>query len=380
MTSVETLTAWLLTQPIDELGRFLGALIDRLIETGVPLTRVRIGLPQLHPEVAAVGGNWSRGGAVEVRAISHRFIAEQTRSSAAGQPITRIMTGEEELRHRLSPVPSPLPPGTGELVEHGMTDYFITGLPLATAHPLVTRAFLSIATDAAGGFTDTQLELVRGLRPVLGAMFGLSAASSASRELLKVYLGQNASRRILQGGFKRGTGELISAVIWFCDLRGFTTLSDTRPVTEIVALLDDHFDRLARPVTAQGGEILKFIGDAMLAIFPVVGDPADASRRALTAAQQALAAVAQSELRIGVALHVGEVMYGNIGASERLDFTVIGRAVNEVCRVESLCKEVGRPLLATSAFAHALGAQSGLTSVGTFSLKGVAEKAELFTA
>jgi adenylate cyclase len=210
----------------------------------------------------------------------------------------------------------------------------------------------------------------------------------ASTELaLETYLGANAARRVLTGAFKRGHGEILNTVIWFCDLRGFTSLVDTRPMQEVIPVLNRYFETMAGPVEEAGGEILKFIGDAMLAIFPIdERGPAPRCTKALGAALAALDRVEDlgrdpewPRLKTGVALHLGEVMYGNIGARSRLDFTVIGPSVNEASRVESLCKEVGVPLLVTGAFQRA-APDAQLVSLGNHRLRGVAEEVELFTA
>jgi adenylate cyclase len=177
-------------------------------------------------------------------------------------------------------------------------------------------------------------------------------------------------------------------VIWFCDLRGFTQLGDSMPPGELVALLDRYFECVAGPIEDAGGEILKFVGDAVLAVFPCEEAPGAVAERALAGARAALAALAdfsalqkleqKPELHMGVSLHVGEVFYGNIGGRARLDFTVIGAAVNEAARVESLCKEFGVPLLTTRRFSEAVGRQN-LVSVGSRQLRGVREVEELFT-
>jgi adenylate cyclase len=206
------------------------------------------------------------------------------------------------------------------------------------------------------------------------------------RSLLDVYLGHNAARRVLAGAFRRGGGETIRAAIWSCDLRGFTSMADRLPAAEVVATLDRYFETVCAPIAEGGGEVLKLIGDAVLAIFPIspaAGDEAAACRRALAAAKGAIEGIRrwnearEEPIGVGVALHLGEVTYGNIGAQRRLDFTVIGAAVNEVCRVEPLCKELGRSLLVTDAFAAQVACRD-LVALGTRALRGVAEPRALF--
>ena len=191
---------------------------------------------------------------------------------------------------------------------------------------------------------------------------------------------------MLEGQIKRGTGETIRAVIWLCDLRGFTWLSETLPRDALIDLLNSYFGPMCDAVAAQGGEILKFIGDAMLAIFPIQGGAQKTCMAALSAAETAQAALADENQRrhalglpqidYGLALHVGDVMYGNIGSDTRLDFTVIGPAVNLTARIESLRRQLGRTLLLSSDFAEASG--SATNSLGRFALRGVAVEQEIF--
>jgi adenylate cyclase len=251
--------------------------------------------------------------------------------------------------------------------------------------PRFGGAWIAFAASDKGGFRDDDLNLLSKIAPLLSLRVQLIAAQLASESLLEVYLGKNASRRVLDGAFRRGGGEEIEAAIWFCDMRGFTSLSDRTPAREVVAVLDAYFEIVAAAVEEQGGEILKFIGDAMLAVFPVGAAGAEQScRSALAAGLSALEAVrawrerSRHEVELGIALHLGRVMYGNIGGRDRLDFTVIGASVNEVCRVESLCKDVGVPLLMTNEVAEALGRED-VVSLGFHALKGVGERREILT-
>jgi adenylate cyclase len=265
----------------------------------------------------------------------------------------------------------------GAVADAGGTDYY--------AMPLADLSFLGLATDRPGGFTDAELTGFDQLRHLMTLHVLLAGERQAVQSLMTVYLGANAAQRVLAGAFRRGTGTPIPAAIWFCDMRGFTVLGDTLQASELVGVLDRYFEAIALPIEAQGGEILKFIGDAALAVFPIErSSPADACRRALTAGEEVLAAIGRippvgtTKIGIGVAIHFGEVMYGNIGGHRRLDFTVIGAAVNEVCRVEGMCKQVGAELLLTAPVADILG-REGLVSLGVYALKGVAEPREIFT-
>jgi adenylate cyclase len=381
MVDLGPVIEWLIGDAPTDAGELVDELATRLVAAGVPLARLRTGVPQLHPEMASKGVVWVAGAPTKVFSSSYDLVRKNREIAVAtgsGTPIHHIMDGAIEVRRRLTPEVLGEFGMLKELLDQGLTDYLIHALPCRTATVTIPTGFAAYSTARAGGFTDEEIGALRGVRRLFALRMELAAARNAARELLEVYLGRNASRRILAGAFKRGGGEQIAAVIWFCDLRGFTALADQRPVADVVKVLDEHFDRIAKPVTAHGGEILKFVGDAMLAIFPVGDDAPAACRHALAAATEALDAVATSELRVGIALHLGEVMYGNIGASDRLDFTVIGRAVNEVCRAEALCKETGAPLLATQAFARSFS-DGELVSLGSFELRGVEGRVPLHT-
>jgi adenylate cyclase len=207
--------------------------------------------------------------------------------------------------------------------------------------------------------------------------------------LVETYLGRDAGRRVLEGRIGRGVAEQIEAAIWFSDLRGYTRLSDTAKPEEIIPLLNEYADAIISAIHEHGGDVLKLMGDGVLAIF-TAPDRSHACEAALTAAADAPRRVAEvngrrtadglptTELYLG--LHIGEVFYGNIGSKERLDFTIVGPAVNEVSRIASMCRSVDQPLLVSSAFAAALGAsRSRLVSVGRYALRGVSRPQDLFT-
>lgn len=383
MGDTESVARWLLRQPPGtQVEVLLPALNAKLIEAGIPVWRNGTSVHTHHPELFARTVIWQRGEGCESTLRPYDVLQS---SMYLESPVAKIRAGAAELRVRLDvPRDAIEYPLLRDLADDGATDYVVVALLL----PRGRRTFASWATDRAGGFAPSDIDALRELIPALSLHVSLDAERYAIDSLLQVYLGVNAGHRVLAGAFKRGTGELIRAAIWFCDLRGFTELSDRLPVREVVSLLDRYFEAVATPVASEGGEILKFIGDAMLAIFPINTQPGDACRRALIAAEAAIDRLANLKvssdgrdlppLRIGVALHVGEVMYGNIGAEARLDFTAIGASVNEVCRVESLCKPLQVPLLVTEAFARDLGSAE-LISLGAHPLKGVSRPPEVFT-
>jgi adenylate cyclase len=296
-------------------------------------------------------------------------------------PVAQIHEGAASVRRRLHGAGAVLDfPILEEIAALGATDYFAAAL----VHGDGDRSYFSWATDADGGFSDEAILRLSRLVPFVGVRIELDSARYTLRSLLEVYLGHNAAARVLSGRFRRGQGETLRCAILFSDMRGFTSLADHASPHDVVATLDAYFEKVAGPISTHGGEVLKFVGDAVLAIFPCHDGDASACARAVEAARDALGGLdalnatrTAPPLALGIALHLGEVMYGNIGARDRLDFTVIGAAVNEASRVEGMCKTLGVPVLLTRAFQ---GAYPGAaTSVGHHALKGVSEPHELFT-
>jgi adenylate cyclase len=248
---------------------------------------------------------------------------------------------------------------------------------------------ISWATDRAGGFTDREIEGLGEVAEALAIIVELQSTRRVARSLLDTYVGHRTGERVLSGAITRGSGEAIRAVIWICDLRGFTRLTDSAPRQEVIALLNDYFEIVAEAVVAEGGEVLKFIGDAMLAIFEIGENraPAEPCRAALKAARAAASAMAacnleragrgEEQINFGLALHLGEVTYGNIGAKNRLDFTVIGPAVNHAARLEKLAAELGKHVVTSASFAAAVA--EPLHSLGLHRLRGVSQPQEVFT-
>ena len=244
-----------------------------------------------------------------------------------------------------------------ELRAEGVTDYLIQPLEFSDGQIHA----ISWTTTRPGGFSDADLAALEAIRRPLARLTEIYALRRVLATLLATYVGRSTGQRILEGRIRRGDIERIHAVILLADLRGFTRLSDTLPGDRVIELLNGWFDALVPAIEAAGGEVLKFIGDGLLAIFPVGAEPATACGAALAAvgaAREALAAFnaglrarGQAELRYGMALHRGEVLYGNIGSATRLDFTTIGPAVNLTARLETLARDLGRDLLVSAAFA-----------------------------
>ncbi len=373
---------WLLqSRLVDDGGRSLMVGLVRVLrEQGLPLWRVSFSLMTKHPELVWHTVQWNDVDGVR-RLDRHRRTLADTYFPRS--PLPLLQQGAAPIRVRLDAPDLPFPV-CEDLRAQGGTDYFVQGLQ----HLSGQIGYVSWATRAPGGFDDAWIDGLVALSPYLAQRIELEAAYDATRALLEVYLGKNAGQRVVRGEFRRGEGELIHAAIWFCDLRDFTSLSDHNDPRDVVRLLDEYFERVAEAIMAHGGEVLKFIGDAVLAIFPAQADAARACRDALAAAQEASArlaqrnqerhALGQAPLSIGIALHLGNLLYGNIGAKDRLDFTVISSAVNETCRLEALCKPLATSLAMSDAFVQAAGLTDAI-DLGPQTLKGVSRPVRVYT-
>ncbi len=359
----------------------VSGLAQLLVSSGVPLVRISTSLRPIDPEIWARNISWEADIGVHIRARPH---GESVMPRFIGSAVEAIYEGSGPIRERLE-LGSKFHPLDG-LVRQTATDYIIQPVELGRN----VRSFVSYAIARPGGFTDDELAVLAEIHPAVANMIRLRSTRMTIDSVLRTYLGPNAARSVQAGTVRRGHGERIHAAIWFCDLRDFTVLSQALPPDQMLLLLDDYFEAVAGPVADHGGEILKFIGDAMLAIFPAAEHgAADACRRATSAAISALerfsADVAQvkgptlgRELGMGLALHVGEVFYGNIGARDRLDFTVIGPAVNMAARVQGQCTAQKTPLLLTGELAALLG-RDDLVHLEHVALKGIEAPTALVT-
>src|SRR6267143_3558455 len=366
---------------IDSEVELFDELCWRLLGDGVPLWRATLHMGTLHPLIRGVGARWLR----ELKIIEEFRILhgnEATREYLQSPIRAAIERGTPFRRRLLEDTPEY--PLLTKLRKAGATDYFA----LALNRTFRLFPVVAWATDLPSGFSDADIATLEDINPALAAIVETRAVRRISANLLDTYLGPQAGRRILAGQIRRAEGERLRAVIMMTDLRGFTALSDQLPGDEVIELLDDYFDAIATPIENRKGEILKFIGDGMLAIFPAEDgdDFSQSSVHALEAATEGLArldavnqarrAAGRCELRIGIGLHLGEVIYGNVGSAGRLDFTVIGPAVNLASRIEDLTKRLGRPMLFSSAFARIC--PRPLVSLGLQPVRGLSEPEEVF--
>lgn len=379
---VRPIVTWLLEERLN-IGRttFLFALYcQRLRDIGISLDRATIHMPQLHPQISARSLLWLRdsGGALET---GHRH-SDSTDDFYLRSPVRVIYEGGPRIHARIAGREGPFEfPILDDLRRDGYAEYFM--LPFAFATGRVNA--IGFATKDQKGFDTLDQASLGATLPAFAAVLELNQNQRTARSLLDTYVGRNSGERILNGAVQRGQGEEIHAVVWYCDLRGFTKLSQCEELAPVIALLNDYFDCMAGPVEARGGEILKFVGDAMLAIFSCESTreaKCAAADTAITAAEEALARIESLNLerqdrgavplRAGVAIGVGKVMYGNIGTADRLDFTVIGPVVNLVSRLEALSLDLDPPIVVSESLARS--SRRSFRELGRFALKGIPEE------
>jgi adenylate cyclase len=375
------LIRWLMTDARNHADpiQFLDAFAGELRAAGIDVVRMTTGVPILHPQIFSFSLLWELDKETTERLYRS---GPTTTATMANSPIRVAYEGGGPTRCDLT-----APPRQGEfaildeLRRDGLTDYVVYAVPFADG----SHKALSLATRRPSRFTPDELALFEAMIPALAFNLEVQTLRRTARTLLDTYVGRQSGGRVLEGQIQRGSGETINAVIWLCDLRGFTDLSEKLPRDTLIDLLNSYFGAMCDAVASEGGEVLKFIGDAMLAIFPIGGNRGLTCRAALAAAVRAQAALVEENARrdqanlpridYGLALHVGDVIYGNIGSDTRLDFTVIGPAVNLTARIESLCRQLGRQLLLSSNFVEASGISA--TSLGRFALKGVGSEQEI---
>jgi len=381
---------WLLHEAAAEKDMllFLESFLWRVVAAGGCIARVSLHIGTLHPQLIGFAWNWNINDGLcdEVKVAE----AATHSDSFTLNPLYRVFNFGEHIRRQPNTAEAQAEfPLMAELANAGMTDYL--ALPLSSAG---YRNAITFATKQPGGFTDAAISRFSHLLSLFALHVERYTAVRISDNALGAYLGHSASAKVLSGSIKRGAGESIRAVIWVSDLRGFTDLSDRLSGSDMLTLLNAYFEAMAGAVLAHGGEVLKFIGDGLLAVFPLQNEDeaASASRAALDASYEALAgldalnanapaamsnAADWAPLRVGIALHEGEVFFGNIGSAERLDFTVIGPAVNEASRVEALQKTLHRSILITDAVARHL--DQPLDDLGRHTLRGVATPIAVYT-
>jgi len=363
----------------DDLGGLLSTACEALVEAGVPVWRASLDIPTIDPNARAMAHKWWSDRPLSSEPLPHGPEQEGVfRDSVIFYVMSRGLEAQSWHLER----------GEGveefallhDLKAQGCTEYSLRLVGFG-GDMAVRGVALSLATKRAGGFAPEGLKVADRLVPALAlGAYRMSLARTAT-ETLSIYLGPRSAHRVLGGEIRRGEGETIAAAILLVDLRGFTALTEREDALRVVGWLNEHFEAIGDVIAAHGGEILKFVGDGLLAVFPAAADqtPCADCERALRAAVEGQAANrklnarrilrGEPSLEADAVLHFGEVVYGNVGASRRLDFTVIGRAVNEASRMEPLCAHVASSLVISEAFARRC--DTPFRDLGSFALRGI---------
>src|ERR1700760_567753 len=360
---------------------FLKETCERLVDCGIPLWRAAAFVTTLHPDTYGRAFFLRRGGEVVVNSPAFRLLDTPEFQNS---PVLIVQRTARELRYRMADPDSHRFPFFDDMRREGVTDYL--ALPLLYTDATVHVA--SFTTKEPGGFTDQQLAALRKVVLPFSRVGEIMAMRRTATTLLDTYVGNRAGERIWAGQIRRGHAEDMRAAIWLSDLRGFTSLSDRLPAVTIVDILNQYFDCQVPVIREHGGEILKFMGDGLLAVFPIAKDGGNLSEvcgRALQASRKARANVdamhypsgnAVERFRFGVALHIGGILFGNIGGMSRLDFTCIGPAVNLAARLEKIASKQRRTVVASAAFAGACADE--WVDLGEFPIAGFSQAQRVF--
>ncbi len=375
---------------------------DRCVAAGIPIARTQVFIDTLHPVHEGRLFRWGHDPS-EAPLMDYGRTGPNPLAPSGSYPLDLVAaerwrqspfykmvhTGEAFLRRRVTAASASEFVVLPELLAAGMTDYvaIITRFAADGVIGEMDGVYSSWATRTPGGFADTQIAALESIVPYLALAIKSISLARMTDTLMETYLGRDAGRRVLSGKIVRGIAERIDAVVWFSDLRGFTRITDTTP-EQVIPLLNDYFDVIVSAIKKYGGDVLKLIGDGTLAIF-TAGDRMQACDMALAAALAARQGIAElKKLRaqadkpvtdMYLGLHVGEVFFGNVGSRERLDFTVVGPAVNEASRIAAMCRSLEQPVLISAAFADVGNLKQRLVSVGRYALRGVSHAQELFT-
>ena len=378
------LVDWLMTQGRFNTGfaSFINELCNKLLELDVPVKRVRINFRTLHPQVVAWSSVWDYGVGAEVNEISKEVMATE---NYIGSPIQYVYENDKSFRRKLNELSDDAHSVLFELQQQGLTDYYASPIKFSTGLVNV----VTFATDHPNGFSDNCITFLSELSVLVAPFIETLATRRLARNLLETYIGPRTGRRILEGQIQRGDGEEIKAAIWFSDFRNFTKYTETLSLEQMLETLNQYFEIVHENVEKNGGEILRFIGDAMLIVFPVdesrtIRQACSSALSSAMSAQQQVNAINltrkennKPKIEFGVGLHEGCVMYGNVGAPRRLDFTVMGVAVNRTARLESLTKELNCPILVSGDFNDQIEHVGQFK--GEYAVKGVTQALKVFS-
>ncbi|WP_027554296.1 adenylate/guanylate cyclase domain-containing protein [Bradyrhizobium sp. Cp5.3] len=382
-SELQRITNWLIDGARSSGGpaEMVADVCEHLVGAGLPLWRFGIFIRTLHPEIFGRNFIWRQGGEVEVGTVDFDILDSP---EFAQSPLRIVFEHGLEVRGRADDPDSKRFPIINDMRSEGVTDYVAVPMPFLDGSIHAT----SWMTRHPGGFSDDHIATIRAIMAPLARVSEIVSLRRTAAMLLDTYVGNRAGARILGGQIRRGHTDTMQAVIWLSDLRGFTALSDRLPAETVVEILNQYFDCQVTAIRGHGGEVLKFMGDGLLAVFPIdeyVGDAAHVCARVLEAARESRASVDAlafpvgeiiERFRFGVALHVGNILYGNIGGGNRLDFTCIGPAVNLAARLEKIAGRLGRTVVASEGFANVC--HHGWRELGEFPIAGFSKAQRVY--
>jgi len=388
---LDALADWLMARALDsaELEEIFDGCCERLRAAGVPLRRVFMSFRTLHPLFRSMSITWQRG--ADVSSMGHLYESE-TDPAWRRSPFFHMLERSVPLVRRRLAGPEKLTDFLllEELAAEGDTDYLAHAINFRSQskEDVPYGIIVSWTTDRENGFSEWDIRAILRIQKRLAVACKVAIEEQITSNILATYLGRDAGDQVLGGRIRKGDGETVHAVIWFSDLRGSTEMADVMPSADYLALLNAYFECSAGAVIDQGGEVLDFIGDGVLAIFRIakgVATPRRACKRALAAAADARGRLARlnetraqagaPSIEFGIGLHIGDVVFGNIGVGDRLSFSVIGPAANEAERLEALTKTLEEPVLVSGEFAALV--RKRLRSLGRHRLRGVGEPLEV---
>ncbi|MCP4982501.1 MAG: adenylate/guanylate cyclase domain-containing protein [Gammaproteobacteria bacterium] len=379
--SPQAVIDWLFTdgRRIESTNQFVHQLAQQLNKNDASIDRLMVSLLTLNPQLVGTSETWLKSTNITTPLHASHGVRETERY--IGSPLAAIYETHKRVRQRLDQLSENAHRAYTELAEDGFTDY--VALPVLFGETAQPGAAIIINTKKIGGFSEHDIESFRRIRDYLASILEVHSLRHIARSLMNTYVGKRTSEKVLAGMIKRGDADVINAALWFSDLRNFTQITETLPSQQVLEMLNEYFEFVSAAVTARGGEILRFIGDAMLIVFPINDNmckqtACNAAIDAAIDAQNTLASLNHRRRRhglppieFGVGLNVGEVIYGNVGAPDRLDFTVMGPAVNRTARLESLTKELGCNILFSQKFSELIEIPSEF--LGQQQMKGIAE-------
>ncbi len=390
-TLIDGVSAWLKESALDspDLEQIVTETCDRLSAVGIPLKRVHLTFSMLHPLYDALNFTWLRGEGVQLGNYQ-RVDEDSPPPMFAASPYYHLLSKKlGHLRRRIDPSTPSEFPIFDDLKPLGVTDYLAFTQNFGEGEGLGRGIIGSWTTDRAGGFSDEMIKALLHIQSNFAVTALMAVSSQLADNMLTTYLGEDAGRRVLSGQTRRGDGETIRAALVMVDMRNSTALADSGGRQVYIDTLNDFFDAIATPFNTDGGEILSFVGDGFLAVFPCERHKAPsqiAARAAMSATREAIARITgmnekrvsegQDEINFGIGLHVGNVMFGNVGLKDRLTFSAFGSAVNEVQRLEGLTKKIGKPVVASEKFKEYCGGD--WEAQGEEALRGLSEKLSVF--